>query len=139
MTSDVDLMALLETVSDPVQRDYIMKEFTKHEPGLNKVRSMIVARTCYSSEVDDLDSIFPDNSSLLFADSNSAQARSQSTYLKLAFMDRFYEYLDRGKGEFSLLKFLFKKIPCSFLMSQRTGGTLKSLGLYPKPKIYISR
>jgi hypothetical protein len=101
MTSDLDLLAYIDTVSDSAQREYITKEFTKFEPGLNKVRTMIVAKTCYTSEEDELESIFSNWSSLSFRDSMSAQARSHSTYLKLAFMDKFYGSLDKGKGVFS--------------------------------------
>ncbi|KAJ7802503.1 hypothetical protein B0H13DRAFT_2389539 [Mycena leptocephala] len=97
MTSDADLLAYIGTLTDAEQRDYIARECTKHKPGLKKIRVMIVAKTCYTSEIEDLVSIFPDGSLPLFGDSASAQARSHSSFLKLAFIDKFYGYLDKGK------------------------------------------
>ncbi|KAJ7932922.1 hypothetical protein B0H13DRAFT_1856533 [Mycena leptocephala] len=99
MSSDVELLAYIHGISDPVQREYILKEFTTNKPEIHHVRAMIVAETCCTSESDTLVSIFPDHSYNIFADSMSAQARSHSTYLKLAFLDKFYEYLNKGKGK----------------------------------------
>ncbi|KAJ7664473.1 hypothetical protein DFH06DRAFT_1127886 [Mycena polygramma] len=99
MCTDTEILQCLNGLPENSERHNVIKQFHRFPPQKNAMRYVVISGSSYHTAGNKLARLFPNDQHTLFSRKDSAEARSLSTQLKLAYLDCFADAVDQGEGE----------------------------------------